>query len=208
MKKKEAIILANGLFPTHAIPLNKLFTAEFIICCDGAADKLIQNQLKPSIIIGDLDSVSKEIKTEYANILVENSDQYSNDLTKAFNWAISAGFSKIIILGATGLCEDHTIGNFYLVSEYSKQAEVELLSDHGTLIPVNNTKIIQSLPEQQVSIFTTDRETIVSFKGLRYPLENRKLESPWMGTLNECLGHEFTIETDSPGVLVFLRHLE
>ena len=34
------IILANGNFPSHQIPLNFLKNQSKIICCDGAIDKL------------------------------------------------------------------------------------------------------------------------------------------------------------------------
>jgi len=35
-----AVILANGNFPVHEIPLGYLKSAEHLICCDGSAEKL------------------------------------------------------------------------------------------------------------------------------------------------------------------------
>ena len=34
----EAVILANGDYPTHPIPLQILAYAPYIICCDGGAN--------------------------------------------------------------------------------------------------------------------------------------------------------------------------
>jgi len=58
----KTIILANGKFPTNNIPLELLLYAEQVVCCDGAAQGLLNSGIKPDYIIGDLDSVSKEIK--------------------------------------------------------------------------------------------------------------------------------------------------
>ena len=56
MVKDPVVILANGNYPTHPIPVKKLHKAGCIICCDGAADQLTDKGLEPSIIIGDLGS--------------------------------------------------------------------------------------------------------------------------------------------------------
>ena len=50
------VILANGDYPKNKVPLNILNNAKSIICLDGAIKNLLQNNLQPSIIIGDLDS--------------------------------------------------------------------------------------------------------------------------------------------------------
>ena len=54
MVKDPVVILANGNYPTHPIPVKKLHKAGCIICCDGAAGQLTDKGLEPSIIIGDL----------------------------------------------------------------------------------------------------------------------------------------------------------
>ncbi|MDM8004372.1 MAG: hypothetical protein QUS66_15985, partial [Bacteroidota bacterium] len=53
----KTVILANGTFPSHPVPLARLHETDMIICCDGAAGKLVAHGLEPGIIIGDLDSV-------------------------------------------------------------------------------------------------------------------------------------------------------
>ena len=35
----EAVILANGEYPSHPLPLQMLENAEFVVCCDGAANE-------------------------------------------------------------------------------------------------------------------------------------------------------------------------
>ena len=55
--KNPLVIVSNGDFPTHSIPLEILKEAKSILACDGAADKLANNGYTPNIIIGDLDSI-------------------------------------------------------------------------------------------------------------------------------------------------------
>ena len=34
----EAVVVGNGEFPVSALPLRRLDTASFMVCCDGAGD--------------------------------------------------------------------------------------------------------------------------------------------------------------------------
>ena len=58
----EAVILANGEYPSHPLPLQMLKNAEFVVCCDGAANEYILRGHTPDVIIGDGDSLSPEYK--------------------------------------------------------------------------------------------------------------------------------------------------
>ena len=58
----EAVILANGEYPTHPLPLRMLEEAKFVVCCDGAANEYISRGHTPDVIIGDGDSLSPEYK--------------------------------------------------------------------------------------------------------------------------------------------------
>ncbi len=131
----KTIILANGAFPTHAIPLSFLHHAERIICCDGSSKSLLNIGLKPDYIVGDLDSISDEIRTTFSSILYYNPDQEINDLTKAVKFCIQHEWKEITILGATGKREDHTLGNLSLLTDYKESINVQLLTDYGVFVP-------------------------------------------------------------------------
>jgi len=66
---KEAVIVADGEYPVHRVPLKYLSTATFIICCDGAIKNLDKHGIIPDLIIGDLDSISSELKIKYSEKL-------------------------------------------------------------------------------------------------------------------------------------------
>jgi thiamine pyrophosphokinase len=167
---KKTIILADGNFPVHVIPLKYLSEAERIICCDGSADQLIKAGFIPSAIVGDLDSVSAEIRKKYPEILFPDPDQETNDLTKAVRWCIKKGFRDLIILGATGKREDHTIGNISLLAEYATETEVMMVTDTGFLRPYLRSCIFKVVTGQQTLFFSINPETEITSVGLRYPL--------------------------------------
>lgn len=205
---RKTVILANGTFPTHPVPMARLREADLIVCCDGAAEKLVANGLEPGIIIGDLDSVSPELKARYRRILVQDSDQETNDLTKAVNWCIAAGIREVTILGATGIREDHTLGNISLLVDYSSSIDAVMLTDTGSFRVYDRSVTIASHPGQQVSIFSIDQTITVTSTGLRYPLDNLMLHSWWRGTLNESAGESFALEFENGHVIIFLEHLQ
>jgi len=202
----RTIILANGNFPTHKIPLDFLHNAEQIICCDGAAQNLLNAGLKPDFIIGDLDSVSEEIKNKFAPIILHLAEQETNDLTKAVHFCLENHRTEITILGATGKREDHTLGNLSLLTDYAEKANVQMLTDDGVFIPLLKTCALESYSGEQISIFSLEPETRFTFHNLVYPVDNRKLTSWWQGTLNEAENNCFTIEFDKGKVLVFRQY--
>ena len=199
------VILANGAFPVHPVPLARLREADLIVCCDGAAEKLVANGFEPGIIIGDLDSVSPELRERYRSILVQDSDQETNDLTKAVNWCVGYGIREVAILGATGIREDHTLGNISLLAEYSEKIDAVMLTDTGSFKVYGRSVTIASCPGQQVSLFSIDPKLSVTSSGLKYPLSNLILNSWWRGTLNEAVGDRFTLNFNAGQVIVFLQ---
>ena len=116
----EAVILANGEYPTHVLPLKILEEAKFVVCCDGAANEYILRGHTPDIIIGDGDSLSPENKTRFSDIIHHIADQETNDQTKAVHFLQEKGYQRIAIVGATGKREDHTLGNISLLLDYMK----------------------------------------------------------------------------------------
>ena len=93
----EAVILANGDYPTHPRPLQILANAPYLVCCDGGADAYIDRGNVPDVIIGDGDSLSEENRRKYHHILHYISDQETNDQTKAVNFLLSQGKRNIAI---------------------------------------------------------------------------------------------------------------
>ena len=201
----NTVIVADGSFPEHDIPLGYLKNADRIICCDGSAENLLKAGFLPEAIVGDMDSLRKDIADRLSDRIFPGGNQDTNDLTKAVIWCSERGYTEIVIVGATGKREDHTIGNISLLTEYSKDVKVKMVTDTGILLPFLNGSEISSFPGQQVSIFSIDPETEITSKGLRYPLFRKKIDNWWVATLNESLKDSFTLEFNQGRVIVYLK---
>jgi thiamine pyrophosphokinase len=107
-------------------------------------------------------------------------------------------------MGATGIREDHTLGNISLLVDYSLRIEdICMQTNYGRIDVVRHYKQLQSYPGQQISLFAIDPSTIVNAEGLKYPLIDRRLTNWWQGSLNEALGSTFEIRTQKGAVLVY-----
>jgi len=202
----NAVIIADGAFPVHKVPLGYLDKADVIVCCDGSAESLLNSGKIPDAIVGDMDSISNELKIRFSDRIFVEDNQETNDLTKAVGWCHNSGYNDITILGATGKREDHTIGNISLLAEYSRFINVKMVTDTGIILPFHKSCRLKTFPGQQISIFSIDPETEITSAGLRYPLVRRKLKNWWEATLNEAVGDEAELLFDGGPIMVFLIH--
>lgn len=199
------VIVADGAFPVHEIPLRYLREAGRIICCDGSAENLIKAGYIPDAIVGDMDSLNESIAGRFHDRIFRIDEQETNDLTKAVTWCVDRKYRDLIILGATGRREDHTIGNISLLGEYTRIADVKMVTDTGTLSAYTEDAVISSFPGQQISIFSIDPETEITSKGLRYPLREKKIKNWWVATLNESKGESFSLKFKGGPVIVYMK---
>ena len=198
----EAVVLANGEYPTASLPLHILESAPYVVCCDGGADEYIRQGHIPNLIIGDGDSICEENRRMYGHLLHCISEQETNDQTKADSYLLSQGTRRIAIVGATGRREDHTLGNISLLMDYMRAgADVCTYTDYGVFIPCRDTCTLPCRPGQQVSIINFGARRLHGI-GLVYPLSD--FTNWWQGTLNECTGTEFTVEAEGE-YLLFLN---
>ena len=203
----KTVIVADGIFPAHEIPLNYIGNAERVVCCDGSTQSLLDFGREPSAIVGDMDSISDELAKRFADRIFRDTEQDTNDLTKAVKWCCGRGYKNIVIVGATGKREDHTIGNISLLAEYSTEADVVMVTDTGIFRSFFSTTELSVFPGQQVSIFSLDPETEVTSHGLKFPLKRTKLDNWWKATLNEATGDKIRIEFAAGRIIVYLKFL-
>jgi thiamine pyrophosphokinase len=206
----KTIILANGEIPTHPKALEALLKATQIVCCDGAINNLVELGFNPTVIIGDLDSISEAMYSKYRDIIIADKDVEYNDLQKAIRYCISMNWNDIIILGGFGKREDHALANISIMLQYSNplinlnfEFKIKMITNTGLFTPIFQTTTFESFEKQQVSIFSFDKNSKLTFHGLKYPVENRSFQYLWEGSLNESLSNSFTIECSGGEVVVF-----
>ena len=204
----RTVIVADGSFPVHETPLSYLKNAARIICCDGSTANLVKAGFNPDAIVGDMDSLSEDLAFKFADRIYTDEEQETNDLTKAVGWCSERGYNDLVIVGATGKREDHTIGNISLLAEYIASVNIIMITDTGYFIPLLKSSGIVSFKGQQVSIFSINSGTEITSSGLKYPLKKSKITNWWEATLNESLEVEFRLEFEKGRVIVYLKFKE
>lgn len=203
----DVVILADGSFPEHHVPLGILNNASKIVCCDGSTGALVRYGLEPWAIVGDMDSISPELYKKYSEHTYKDDNQETNDLTKAVKWCHRQGISEITILGATGRREDHSIGNISLLAKYSDFINVQMVTDTGIFMPFNKSCVIKTVTGQQISVFALSTETEITSSGLKYQLDKHRLSSWWEATLNEATGGMVKLDFEKGHIIVYLNFL-
>ena len=196
----DAVILCDGDYPSHPIPLSILRHARYLVCCDGAGMNHILHGGTPDAIVGDGDSLPQDFKRRYADILHIVDEQEDNDQTKATRFCLAQGCRNIAYLGSTGRREDHTLSNIALCVRYMKDMhlDVTMVTDNGYFSPASGSSTFESFPRQQISIFNFGSRQLEGegFKWSPYPYKEL-----WQGSLNEAVGNEVTVHADGDYLL-------
>ena len=199
----SVVILAKGDYPTHPIPLRILKDAKTIICCDGAVNNLETNDIVPDFIVGDMDSISPDLKDKYSDIIISMSDQAENDLRKAINWAEENNVTNAAIVGASGKRDDHSLANIFTLLQYPSKLEMTIYTDYGKFSVVKGEQKFDSFKGQQVSLFSADQNIEITSTHLKYNLNNKRLSNLYCGSLNQSLNEVFTISISHGKILVY-----
>ena len=109
-KKKYSIIL-NGEFPKNHQIINQIKSSDFLIATDGSANSLIDRNIIPNIIIGDLDSYKPE--KDYNIEVLPIVDQSKTDFQKSLEWCVENDIKELTIFAISGKSEDHFLSNLY-----------------------------------------------------------------------------------------------
>ena len=207
------VILCNGAFPTEPYPLYLLDSAEGVVCCDGAVEKWLEHNqdAEPLVIVGDMDSLPQDLQARFSGIVFHEEEQDYNDLTKAMRWVLREHpeVSEITILGATGLREDHTIGNLGLLMEYTRlfdlgERKVTMVSDYGTAFAITNTCDLHLGEGRRISLFSADNTLRISSTGLQWPTDDVVFDAWWKATLNRTTEPIVTLRFNHPSAALVI----
>lgn len=203
---EPVVILADGRFPSHSVPLSLLSSAGTLICCDGAADQALAVGLTPSLVIGDLDTLQTDRESLSGDVIRDKS-QENTDLEKAIEWCINNGIGKVTLLGITGLRDDHTLANLHLLANFSGAIQLTAVTDYFTITPVSVEHSFDAEAGRRVSLHCLGKPVRITTEGLQYDLHGEMLSSSGHGISNEATGVSFSVTVEHDTVLVFIAHL-
>ena len=180
----RAIIFANGVLKNIHDIHDIILPEDLIIAADGGTTHCQALGIKPSFVVGDLDSLNPDylesLQTSGTAIISYPANKDHTDLELSIRKAIELGCDEILVLGALGARWDMTIANLLLpaLSDFSKvtirlidgHQEVILLRGKGELTFKGKKGDILSL------VPVGEDAEGVALQGLEYPLEDDVLK--------------------------------
>ena len=209
---KTAAILCAGAFPRKEYPLYLLSTADIVVCCDSATMKFMRHfHREPDVVIGDMDSLPESFRSSLSCTIVHETEQENNDQTKAVRYVLShfPEVGSIHILGASGLREDHTIGNLSLLMEYTRmfslgERTIDSVSDYSTAFAVTDSISLHVGEGRRISILSPDNSLRIKSKGLEWPTDDVVFDNWWKATLNRATDDVVSLEFSHPSMALVI----
>jgi thiamine pyrophosphokinase len=205
------MLFANGRLPDLESARKIIRPGDTLIAADGGTRHIFSLGLTPSIVIGDLDSLSPEDRRLLDSMSVEirqfPRNKNETDLELALQYALEAGSQDIVIVGALGGRLDQTLGNLSLLTD-PKFSNLDIRMDDGVeeAFFTRTHAGLVGAPGDLVSLLPWGAPvTGVSTLGLRWPLHAETLfPDRTRGISNEMLGEQAAIEVAS-GLLLCIH---
>ena len=158
-----------------------------VIAVDRGLEFLYSHQIVPDYIVGDFDSVSREIVDYYrvqknVPVRAHNPVKDASDTEIAIRLAMTLGSREMIILGATGGRVDHLWANVQSLMIPFKAGIDAKIIDRQNLVRIiggGETRLKKSKAYGQFfSVFPIGNEIFgFNISGAKYPLKNHTLTS-------------------------------
>ena len=211
---KTVVILCNGAFPRKTYPLYLLDTADAVVCCDGALKKYLaryKGERLPEAVVGDMDSLTEALQRRFSDRIIPVAEQDDNDQTKALRYVLEhhPDVTDIHILGATGLREDHTVGNLGLLMEYTRlfdlgDIRIDMVSDYGTAFALTDSCELHLGEGRRISLFSPDNALTIRSEGLVWPTDNVVFDAWWKATLNRTSAPVVSLHFSHPSMALVI----
>ena len=198
--KKNISVVLNGQIPSDKSLIQRISSSDYIIAVDGSANQLNKLNILPNVVIGDFYSIESFNDSNVE--LIEANDQSKTDFRKTLEWCIKKNISHISIFGISGKSEDHFLGNYYTLNDFSNKIDWIAFTDFSVISPCVSNKEFDSYKGQKVSLFSMKGDTLVSSKNLEYPLDSYLLSPSDNAVRNISISDKFIIES-SNNILVF-----
>ena len=206
---QRIIILANGELPNLEKASALLRSDDFILCADGGTRHAIALDLKPNLIIGDMDSTDNEILKKFQQDGIEIElyprDKNETDLELAINRAVEFIPNEIIIVAALGGRIDQTLANIILLTD-SRLLTFDIRLDDGVeeMFIVQNQAQIHGRSGDIVSLIPWGEPVHgVQTRNLKWQLNNEALyPEKTRGISNEMISDTAEIKIESGLLLV------
>ena len=185
---------------------------DIIIAVDRGTEELAHSEIKPNYIVGDFDSIDKNVLAKYekSNIEIKRliPEKDLTDTQSALELAIELKSTDITIIGAIGTRMDHTLANIHILKEaLDKKIPARIINENNEICLIKkSTKFQKDCNYKYTSVIPLTTEvTGVTIKGMKYPLKDYTMTiGNSLGVSNEQIEHTAEISLQE-GILIIIR---
>jgi thiamine pyrophosphokinase len=204
---KRIVIVANAPWVWEEDFVALVHRADEVLAADGGANHLARIGVRPSAVVGDLDSIRPSVRGWLGEErIVARPSQEATDLDKTLAFAFDErGATAATVLAATGGRLDHALENLSLLVRWSGRGEVEGWDAGARIVPVAGRVRIATRPGQVVSLLPLGRCQRVWGENLHWPLAGEPLDLATRTSVsNRATGESIEVCVAGGALLVFL----
>mgnify|MGYP000646328485 FL=1 len=196
MSKRIVIISGGELNEEFVLSILEKEENQYVIGVDRGMEFLCRHQILPNYIVGDFDSVKKEIGDYYRNetnvpIREFNPVKDASDTEIALRLCLGLNRKKIVILGATGNRIDHLWANVQCLQiALEAGADACIMDAHNKIRLLDKTVTLKKEEAfgPYFSLFPLEQPVdAFNITGAKYPLTNHFLKP----SDSLCVSNEF-----------------
>ncbi len=211
--KMRAVIFANGEFPDPQGTRGLLRPDDLVIAADGGTHHALTVGVAPDVIIGDLDSLSREeqarVEAAGSQIVRFSPRKDETDLELALLHAAREGATEILILAALGGRLDQTVANVLLLSLPELEGlDVRIVGDAQEAFLIRDEALIVGQPGDTVSLIPLGGDAVgVTAEGLEWSLHGDTLRfGPARGVSNTLTAEQARVRVRQGSLLCVVTH--
>lgn len=207
----NAVIVTGGKAPSKKLLESYIDKCDYVIAADSGCECLSKYGIVPDILVGDFDSINKNILVNEKKLVKEIKqfppEKDYTDTEIAIIEAEKKGVDKIYLFGATGSRIDHMLGNIGLILTYKKKnIIIEMLDDNNRMYLADKHMILKGTYGENIG-FHAVSDVVKNFKikGAKYNLYDgldMHLLDP-RAICNEFLNTDIEISFDSGELMIF-----
>lgn len=207
----KVVIVANGEIKNINFLKYVIKNSDHIICADGAAKYLMDLNICPNLLVGDLDSIDEKTLewAEKNNIEIQRFPVKKDmtDTELAVESALKQNPDKITIIGAIGSRLDHSLGNIMLLYKIHKLGiDAAVVNEINHITIVSDVLKMKCRVGETISIIPIGGDARgVTLEGLEYSLTDHNIKmGSSLGISNKSVSEEIIISVKD-GILLVVK---
>lgn len=170
---------------------------DLLIAADSGFDNAVALGEKPSILVGDLDSIKDKKIPDGVEVYQVPAEKDLTDTQLAVELALSKGARDIVIVGGLSGRLDHTLSNLGVLEHLADLGCHGVITDgfNRARFLRNGSTLIPRGAYTYLSLLAADKTVKgVEIDGVKYPLKSTKLYR----------GHQFAVSNELTGNCAFI----